>query len=612
MRKTRLNPVARGAFPGVPAPHHHRPLGLLFALAAAACGGQGSASDVSPGEPNQPDVDDLRVGDNGPAVRAVNEYLTAFGYFPNDDLARQHPAWRPIVAQGPRVLDEFDEHTRQAVSGFQTNMGIPVTGVVDASTRSILQSPRCGIPDGMTVLDPTDKFALRKAKWKKSSLTLKFNPAGMPLQLPVLTVRGMLIEAASSWTDHTGLNISVLSETSTTAADITVQFSKIDGPSFDLSTGLCRPRKDTKGTIRGALIGRTTPDDGGFSGTTLPAQTIFLDVEERWSALPGSDSTFCALDLRTTIIHELGHALGLAHSSFSPDVMYPTLGRDAKGNPEVKQPDDRDTIALSSQYDSFVQLSATAHDIGTGADGSIWIIGADAGGQVRKFVAGVAQPDAQLFPGNTARIAVGPDGIPWVVDEFHQILRRTTSDLATGFWEQLPGLALDIALGFNGMAWIVGTNNIVYQWDVDAGTWRIDHNLLRTAAKIAVEDGGAPWIIDTSNHILRYVTALNCHGSCPANSPFTGRWESIPGESNDIAIMFSQAVWTIGGPVGAGLLSLSVWDEQQPGSSGAPSAALWTPGLRPSTFGPFTTVAARLNGDVIIIDGNSRIWYSPR
>src|SRR5215467_1709787 len=116
-----------------------------LALFAMSCGG-------SP-EPGQPTVQsitrDLALGAQGSDVEAVNDYLTQFGYFPNQDLQSQYPTWRPIVAEGPAARNAFDEHTAAAVLAFQGNMGLAKTGVVDADTRAIMQEMRCGVPDGI-------------------------------------------------------------------------------------------------------------------------------------------------------------------------------------------------------------------------------------------------------------------------------------------------------------------------------------------------------------------------------------------------------------------------------------------------------------------------------
>ena len=64
---------------------------------------------------------ELRIGDSGPEVEAVQYYLAFLGYF--------YPQLPPIPITG-----FFDELTRDAVFTFQKEYGLPVTGVVDLNT----------------------------------------------------------------------------------------------------------------------------------------------------------------------------------------------------------------------------------------------------------------------------------------------------------------------------------------------------------------------------------------------------------------------------------------------------------------------------------------------
>src|SRR6185503_19947166 len=85
-------------------------------------------------------------GGSGSVVRAVQAYLTRYGYFPNEHLARQHPRWRPIVTDGP-IADICDERTALAVRQLQRHSSLAETGIVDEATRALLRLPRCGNPD---------------------------------------------------------------------------------------------------------------------------------------------------------------------------------------------------------------------------------------------------------------------------------------------------------------------------------------------------------------------------------------------------------------------------------------------------------------------------------
>ena len=70
--------------------------------------------------------------------------------------------------------------------------------------------------------------------------------------------------------------------------------------------------------------------------------------------------------------------------------------------------------------------------------------------------------------GGGVRIAVGPDGTPWVVNSRGQIFHRQ----GTSWGALLPGLGKDIGVGADGSVWLIGTNPVgaasdfgVYKWN---------------------------------------------------------------------------------------------------------------------------------------------------
>ncbi|MGA7118580.1 MAG: peptidoglycan-binding domain-containing protein, partial [Polyangiaceae bacterium] len=130
---------------------------LLVFGGAAACSDSGGAS--APSDHALASSGDLTLNSHGDAVAALTQSLTAFGYFPNTELALEFPAWRPVVPVAPADAAIFDEHTAQAVREFQGRNGLTATGVVDQATQTLLLQPRCGNPDSAR-FDSADKFAV--------------------------------------------------------------------------------------------------------------------------------------------------------------------------------------------------------------------------------------------------------------------------------------------------------------------------------------------------------------------------------------------------------------------------------------------------------------------
>ena len=173
-------------------------------------------------------------------------------------------------------------------------------------------------------------------------------------------------------------------------------------------------------------------------------------------------------------------------------------------------------------------------DIGVGADGSVWLIGTDPVGAGSDF--GVCKWNGTNWDGvggGGVRIAVGPDGTPWVVNSAGQIFHgqltieldraRLSSegvvngdDRRTAFapgpllsitWgAPLPGLGKDIGVGADGSVWLIGTNPVgagsdfgVYKWN---GTnW--DGLANNGGVCIAVGPGGLAWLVNSVGQIFR-------------------------------------------------------------------------------------------------------------
>jgi hypothetical protein len=135
-------------------------------------------------------------------------------------------------------------------------------------------------------------------------------------------------------------------------------------------------------------------------------------------------------------------------------------------------------------------------DIAVGG-GATWLIGIDEvqGGH------GVYQRTAdgwRYANGGGVRIAVGPDGLPWIVNDTGAIWHLTP-----GGWVNVPGGGHDISVGADGSVWIIGLNAApsgfeLYRyngtgWDGLAGLGGV---------AISVGPDGMPWIVDNNGDIL--------------------------------------------------------------------------------------------------------------
>jgi hypothetical protein len=189
---------------------------------------------------------------------------------------------------------------------------------------------------------------------------------------------------------------------------------------------------------------------------------------------------------------------------------------------------------------SWIQRPGSAHDIGIGADGAVWVIGKNAvgGGYGIYTWDGI---NWNGIDGGGVRIAVDPGGDPWVVNDANNIYQRTGAG-----WQHRPGSAHDIGIGADGAAWVIGTNPVNGGYGIYAlgngGNWvGVDGGGVR----IAVDSSGAPWVVNDANNIYQRVGA---------------GWEQRPGSAHDIGIGADGAVWVIGTNAVGGGYGIYTWN----------------------------------------------------
>jgi hypothetical protein len=167
---------------------------------------------------------------------------------------------------------------------------------------------------------------------------------------------------------------------------------------------------------------------------------------------------------------------------------------DSAGNPWVVNTDGE----IFRYRGGWQKLPGNAIDIAAGGN-SVWVIGSGqvpGGYSIHRWNGN----GWDRIEGGATRIAVDPNGNPWVVNENHEIFR-----LVHGAWQRLPGLANDIAIGADGTPWVIGVGTVpggngVHRWtgnnwqDVEGG-----------AVRIAVDGNGNPWVINIDGNIYKYL-----------------------------------------------------------------------------------------------------------
>ncbi|KAM5245967.1 stromelysin-2-like [Ctenodactylus gundi] len=191
--------------------------------------------------------------------------------------------------EGKVFRGKFSSPFVKKIQEMQAFLGLEVTGKLDPNTLEVMHQPRCGVPD-------VGNFATFPGtpRWRKKRLTYRI--VNYTWDLPRYAVDYAIEQALKVWEQVTPLTFSRLYRGE---ADMMISFAVREHGDFNPFDG------------PGQTLAHAYAPGPGLSGD------VHFDDDERWTKDTSGTNLFLVA------AHEVGHALGLAHSGNPKALMYP-------------------------------------------------------------------------------------------------------------------------------------------------------------------------------------------------------------------------------------------------------------------------------------------------
>ncbi|KAF3172124.1 hypothetical protein EYR41_000633 [Orbilia oligospora] len=228
----------------------------------------------------------------GPAIENILTHLACYGCLPSDSEIEKLEVSGPLRKYA--ILS-------MGIAGFQSLAGLPETGLFDIETANHFNRPHCHSNCNRSGGTVNSAYAEGYTNRNKKTITYCFNEYSG--QLSVREIRDVFEKAFKDWENLLKIPITFIEVAPHPGkGNIRISWANSGG-----------------GGQSGPVFVSYPPPNGVDASTPIE---MYFDEDTKWTVE----------DLRKTVLHQVGHILGIVHSSRRDAVMWPAYRNETFGD----------------------------------------------------------------------------------------------------------------------------------------------------------------------------------------------------------------------------------------------------------------------------------------